>query len=71
MFAGHDKPLELVDHLGQQVERLGVLLHTVCDHLCCCHCLLAQMANVLSVMPNAARHSLNGGPKLLHTVLFG
>lgn len=64
MFAGHDKPLELIDHVGQQVERLGVLLHAVCDHLVCCHNLLAQMANILSAM-------LDAGPELLHTVLFG
>lgn len=71
MFAGHDEPLELVNHLSQQVESLSVLFHAVCDHLRRCHHLLAQMPNVQSAMLNTAGHRLNGGPELFHAALFG
>lgn len=71
MLTGHNEPLELVDHLRQQVERLGVLFHAVCDHLCRCLHLLAKMANILSAVLHAGGHCLNGGPELVHAALFG
>lgn len=71
MFAGHDQPLELVDHLGQQVERLGVLLHAVCDQFCRRHHLVAQVADVVRAVLDAAGHRLNRGPELLHAALLG
>lgn len=71
MFAGRNEPLELVDHLSQQVERLGILFHTVSDHLCRRHHLLAKMTDVLSAMLNASGHRLDGGPEFLNAALFG
>lgn len=71
VFAGHDEPLELVDRLGQQVERLSVLLHTVRDPLRRRHHLPPEAADVLRVTFHAAGHRLQGGPELLHAALFG
>lgn len=71
VFAGHDDPLELVDHLGQQVERLGVLLHTAGDHLRGGHHLLVKMADVLRAALNARGHRLDGGSEFLHAAPFG
>lgn len=71
MFAGHNEPLELVDHLSQQVEGLGVVFHVVCDHLCPCHHLVAKTVDVLTAVLDAAGHCLDSGPELIHAALFG
>lgn len=62
---------ELVHHLGQQVQRLGVLSHAVGDHLCRSHHLLAKMADVSSSVLGAGGHRLDGGPEFLHAALCG
>ena len=71
MFAGHNEPLELVDHLSKQVERLGVLLHAVCDQLCHCNHLVSKVANILGAVLDAAGRRLHSGPELLHAALLG
>lgn len=71
MFAGHNESLELVNHLSQQIECLGVLFHAVSDHLCRCHHLLTKVAYIMSAMLNTAGQCLNSGPKLFHAALFG
>lgn len=70
LSAGHYEALELLNHLGQQVERLGVLFNVIWDHLCRCHHLLSEIVNVLGAVLKSSSHCVNGGPELLHAGLF-
>lgn len=70
LLFGHDDPLKLLHHLGEQIDGLGVLLHAVCNHLRCSHHLLTKLAYILTAVLYGTDHSLNGGSELLHTALF-
>lgn len=70
-LAGHDQPLQLVHHLGEQVECLGVLFPALRDNLRRRHHLPAEMAHVLSAVLDAAGRRLHGAPELVDAPLFG
>lgn len=70
VFFGDNQSLELVNHLGKQVERLGIFLHAICDHLCSRHHLLAEVVYVMTAVLNTAGHRLNSGPQLFHAALL-